>query len=154
MPMHRHTILAAAMAVLLAGPVLADDPGVRGAAEDAAAQNAVPDLHKMLMEKLDAMNASSEGIFHHDITPSLSNYFPVGQPMAETKKIIAAQKLGTLKPFRGTNDPGMGTMYVTKFDLTGHIFSKVYVVLDFDFDGAEPDMKLKQMKAFLRASNM
>ena len=152
--MHRHAMLAAALAALLAGPASADEPGVRDTAEDQAAQNAIPDLHKMLMGKLDDMNASSEGIFHHDITPSLSRYFPVGQPMAETKKIIAAQKLGTLKPFKGTNDPGMGTMFVTRFDLTGHVFSNVYVVLDFDFDGVEPDMKLKQMKAFLRASNM
>lgn len=153
--MRRYAVYAAALAVVLLGaPALADDPGVRGTAEDEAAKNAVPDLHQMLMGKLDAMNDAKQGIFHHDITPSLAAYFPVGQPMAETRKIIAAQKLGTLKPFKGTNDPGMGTMFVTKFDLTGHIFSHVYVVLDFDFDGAEPDMRLKQMKAYLRASNM
>ena len=114
----------------------------------------MPDLHKMLMGKFDAMNSKSDGIFHEDVTPEIAAYFPVGQPMAETKKIIAEQKLGTLKPFKGTNDPGMGTMYVTRFDLMSHLFSHVYVVLDFDFDGAAPDMRLKQMKAFLRASNM
>ena len=153
--MHRAaTILAVLGTALLSLAASADEPGVRASAEDAAAANAVPDLHKMLMEKLDSMNASSEGIFHHDITPSLAAYFPVGQPMAETKKIIAAQNLGVLKPFKGTNDPGMGTMFVSKFDLVGHVFSHVYVVLDFDFDGKEPEMKLKAMKAFLRASNM
>lgn len=138
--MKRHAIIALALA-LLASPLRADPAPM-------------PDLHKMLMGKFDAMNSRSDGIFHEDITPSVAAYFPVGQPMAETKKIIADQKLGTLKPFKGTNDPGMGSMFVTKFDLTSHLFSHVYVVLDFDFDGAEPDMKLKQMKAFLRASNM
>ena len=152
--MHRCATLVAVLSVFTAAPALADGSDVRGAAEASATRDAVPDLHKMLMEKLDAMNASSKGIFRHDITPSLADYFPVGQPMAETKKIIAAQKLGQLKPFKGTNDPGMGTMFVTKFDLTSQLFSNVYVVLDFDFDGAEHDMKLKQMKAFLRASNM
>lgn len=138
--MIRHAIIALALA-LLASPLRADPAPM-------------PDLHKMLMGKFDAMNSRSDGIFREDITPSVAAYFPVGQPMAETKKIIADQKLGTLKPFKGTNDPGMGSMFVTKFDLTSHLFSHVYVVLDFDFDGAEPDMKLKQMKAFLRASNM
>ncbi len=147
------TIVAVLM-MLLAIPALADGTSVHRSAGDPAAANAIPDLHKMLMEKVDAMNASSEGIFRHDITPFMEAYFPVGQPMAETKTIIAAQNLGKLKPFKGTNDPGMGTMFVSKFDLVGHIFSHVYVVLDFDFDGAEPDMRLKAMKAYLRASNM
>ena len=138
--MKRQAMIALALA-LLASPMRADP-------------SSMPDLHKMLMGKFDAMNSKSDGIFREDITPAVAAYFPVGQPMAETKKIIAAQKLGTLKPFKGTNDPGMGSMFVTKFDLTSHLFSHVYVVLDFDFDGAEPDMKLKQMKAFLRASNM
>ena len=31
-------------------------------------------------------------------------------------------------------------MFVTKFDLTSHVFSNVYVVLDIDFDGTEPNM--------------
>ncbi len=153
--MYRAVIIIVALAAtLVAASARADEPGVRGAAEDAAAKNAMPDLHKMLMDEFDTMNASHEGIFRHDITPSLVTYFPVGQSMAETKKILAAQNLGTLAPFKGTNDPGMGTMYVSKFDLVGHVFSHVYVVLDFDFDGAEPDMKLKAMKAYLRASNM
>ena len=152
--MHRSVILAIIGVTLLCMPAWADDPGVSSKTEDLATQNAMPDLHKMLMGKFDAMNSKSDGIFREDITPSVAAYFPIGQPMSETRKIVAAQKLGTLKPFKGTNDPGMGTMFVTKFDLTSHLFSHVYVVLDFDFDGAEPDMKLKQMKAFLRASNM
>ncbi len=114
----------------------------------------MPNLHTMLMEKFDAMNTMNQGIFREDVTPLVSTYFPVGQPMAETRRILSDQKLGALKPFKGTNDPGMGTMFVTKFDLTSHLFSHVYVVLDFDFGGAGPDMKLKAMKAYLRASNM
>lgn len=147
-------IVAILGSAMLAMPAYAEDKGVRDTAERAASEHAIPDLHAMLMDKLDDMNARKEGIFHHDITPSLQSYFPVGQPMAETKKIIAMQKLGTLKPFKGTNDAGMGKMFVTKFDLTGHVFSNVYVVLDFDFDGAEPQSKLTHMQAFLRASNM
>lgn len=152
--MHRDATWAALILMLLAAPVRADDPGVRAKAGDVPAANEIPDLHKMLMGKFDAMNGKSEGIFRQDITPSLAAYFPVGQPMAQTQKIIAEQKLGVLKPFKGTNDPGMGTMFVTRFDLTSLLFSHVYVVLDFDFDGAAPDMKLKLMKAYLRASNM
>ena len=130
------------LATLAAAPTRAEPP------------SAMPDLHKMLMEKFDAMNRTDQGIFHEDITPSVSDYFPVGQPMSETKRIIAEQHLGALKPFKGTNDPGMGTMFVTRFDLMSHVFSNVYVVLDFDYDGSGPDMKLTHMKAFLRAANM
>ena len=140
--MNRHPIIIVALAAaLLASPLRADPARL-------------PNLHKMLMGKFDAMNTKSEGIFREDVTPSLAAYFPVGQPIAETRKIIADQKLGTLKPFKGINDPGMGTMFVSKFDLTSAMFSHVYVVLDFDFEGSEPDMKLKMMKAYLRASNM
>ena len=148
--MQRTAMLVALAAALMAPPSRADQPAAPAFAEKAA----MPDLHKMLMGKFDAMNSRSDGIFHEDVTPMVAPYFPVGQPMAETRKIIATQKLGTLMPFKGTNDPGMGTMFVTKFDLTSHLFSHVYVVLDFDFDSAEPDMRLKAMKAFLRASNM
>ena len=153
-PMHRDATKAAVLLVLLATPVWALEPGVRGTAGDVATASAIPDLHKMLMGKFDSMNTKGEGIFHEDITSSLAAYFPVGQPKAETEKIIAAQKLGVLKPFKGANDPGMGTMFVSRFDLTSHLFSHVYVVLDFDFDGARSNMTLKQMKAYLRASNM
>ena len=114
----------------------------------------MPDLHQMLMGKFEAMNATKNGVFREDVTALVAPYFPVGQSKAETEKIIAEQHLGTMHPFKGTNDPGMGSMFVAKFDLTSHLFSHVYVVLDFDYDGKAPDMKLKAMKAFLRASNM
>ena len=134
------TMLAAAL--VWASPAVAGD------------QASMPDLHTMLMDKFDAMNTMNQGIFREDVTPLVSSYFPVGQPMVQTKKILSEQKLGTLTPFKGTNDPGMGTMFVTKFDLTSHLFSHVYVVLDFDFEGAAPEMKIKAMKAYVRASNM
>ncbi len=150
--MQRMTVIVAAVAALLAQPSLA--AANQPAPPEATDQAELPDLRQMLMDKFDSMNSRSDGIFHEDVTPAVAAYFPVGQPMAATRKIIAAQKLGALKPFKGTNDPGMGTMFVTRFDLTSQIFSHVYVVLDFDFDGAEPDMRLKAMKAYLRASNM
>lgn len=115
---------------------------------------AQPDLRDVLMRKFDAMNAKHEGIFHEDVTSTVQPYFPLGQSIADTRKVIADQKLGALKPFKGTNDPGMGTMYVTRFALTNGMFAQTYVVLDFDFAGAAPDMTLKAVKAFLRASNM
>ena len=86
------SLVFAAVAVLASTPPgRADEPGPRTGVEDAASAHAIPDLHRMLMDKLDAMNAKDEGIFRDDITPSLAPYFPVGQPMAETKRIIAAQ---------------------------------------------------------------
>lgn len=140
--MKRHFIVPLAVALLVAPAMAETSPAT------------MPDLHSMLMKKFDAMNTMQAGIFHEDITPALAPFFPVGQPIEETRRIVADQRLGKLTPFKGTNDAGMGTMLVTKFDLTSHVFSHVYVVLDFDFEGAEPDMKLQQMKAFLRASNM
>ena len=120
----------------------------------AGASPPMPDLHQMLMQKFDAMNTMGQGIFHQDVTGIVAPYFPVGQTKSETEKIIVDQHLGTMKPFKGTNDPGMGSMFVMKFDLSSHMFSNVYVVLDFDYSGDAPNMKLIAMKAYLRASNM
>lgn len=113
------------------------------------------DVHQMLMRKFEAMNGANEGIFHDDITALLAPYFPVGQLQAETRKVVAEQKLGSLRPFMGTNDPDMGEMFVSQFDLVGRLSERVYVVVDFDFDkGSDGRSRLKQMKAYLRASGM
>lgn len=141
--MHRFLSGALLAALLITPPAFAD-----------GATTGVSPLKTMLMDKVDAMNARSEGIFHHDVTPDVAPYFPIGQSMSETKRIVAEQKLGELKPFKGTNDPGMGTMFVAKSDLVSHVFSHVYVVLDFDYAGVAPDMKLIAMKAYMRAGNM
>lgn len=112
-------------------------------------------LHDVLMEKFHAMNAASKGIFHDDVTYVVAPIFPVGQRMSETKRIIAEQKLGALRIFKGEQDVTQGTMYVTKFYLMDAMFSHVEVVIDFDFEGtSETDMVLRKMNAFIDASNM
>lgn len=124
----------------------ADDPIAKGPAND---------VHQMLMRKFEAMNDTDQGIFHDDVTALLAPVFPVGQLQAETRKIVAEQKLGELRPFMGTNDTGMGDMFVTRFDLVGRLSEHVYVVVDFDFDKAsDGKSRLKQMKAFFRAPAM
>lgn len=143
--------------VLALGALLAIAPSVR-AQEKAPAPSehrAIPDLRRMLMGEFDAMNAASQGIFHEDVTASLAPYFPVGQPLAETRKIIAEQHLGALHNYMGVNDSGMGTMFVTRFDLVSGMSAHISVVVDFDYDQAGGEQaRLTHMKAFLRAANM
>jgi len=108
-----------------------------------------------LMDKFHAMNAAGQGIFQHDVSPLIRAYFPPGQPFAETVRILREQDLGTLTKFKGMQDPAGGTMYVAKFNLMNGMFSEVYVVLNFDFEGeTEAGMTLKKATAMLRGGNM
>lgn len=146
--MHRALSAAIFATLLVAAPVLAGP---------ARAGDAVPGtspLKTMLMDKVDAMNVRSAGIFREEVTPDVAPYFPLGQSMADTERVMAEQKLGKMKPFKGTNDLGMGTMFVAKSDLVSHVFAHVYVVFDFDYAGTAPDMKLIAMKAYMRSGTM
>jgi len=108
-----------------------------------------------LMDKFHAMNDAGQGIFQHDVSPLIEAYFPPGQPFAETVRILRDQNLGTLTKFKGMQDPAGGTMYVTKFNLMNGMFSEVYVVLNFDFEGkTEAGMTVKKATAMLRGGNM
>ena len=132
-------------------PVAALSRPLRRAAADAP----TPDIGQTLMTKFHAMEDAKQGVFHDEVTPLVAAYFPPGQTFAETQAILEQQHLGTLKPFKGTLDPSEGKMYVTTFSLMLKMFSDVYVVLDFDFDGTtQPDMVLRRMRAFLSANNM
>ena len=149
-PMLRGTAAAFGFGLLLLSPWRVD-----AAPNDAVATASARDVHQMLMRKFEAMNGAHDGIFHDDITSLLAPYFPVGQLQSDTRKVVAEQKLGSLRPFMGTNDPGMGQMFVSQFDLVGRLSEHVYVVVDFDFDnGSDGKSRLKQMKAYLRASGM
>jgi len=105
------------------------------------------------MDSFEAMNAAGKGIFHDDVSGVVASYFPLGQPFAETQKVVAAQHIGPLKPFTGKQVSG--TMYVTKLNLMAETFGDVDVVLDFEFSGrTESDMILTKVKAYVRAMNM
>jgi hypothetical protein len=113
------------------------------------------DIADVMMKKFHTMAAADKGIFHDDVTAAVAPYFPVGQPIAETRRIAQEQKLGPLKPFKGSMNPGADMMFVTKLDLMSEMFSNVYVVFDFDFAGTnDADMVLKGMRAYLKAGNM
>ena len=113
------------------------------------------DLHKQLMGKYLSMNAKHEGIFHENITPTVEKYFPVGQPIAETKKIIAEQHLGELKPYMGKPMADEGSPFATTFHVTDKNFTEVAVVLHIGFSGHdESDFKVKTVHAFLRGTGM
>ncbi len=125
-------------------------------AEDIAPANGLrDDLHARLMGKVHAMNDAGQGIFQDDISVLLTPYFPAGQAFSETRQVIAKMNLGTLQKFKGKPDPAGGTMYVTKFSVMDGMFTDVYVVLNFTFEGqTEADMKVKKATAFIRGSNM
>lgn len=143
------------LTVLFAAAVAWTSPPARAQQAAAASPAEKKDLHKMLMDKLDSMNAENRGIFHDDVTGMVAPYFPMGQTMADTKRVLAEQHLGKLHRFMGQNDPGMGTMFVAKSALMSHAYPDVSVVVNFDYEGArEGDMRLTHMRAFLRAENM
>jgi hypothetical protein len=111
-------------------------------------------LYDRLMDEFHTMNRERRGVFQDDITPMIAPYFPPGQPFAETEKLVREQKLGTLQKFKGMQDPD-GTMYVTKFSLMTGMFSEVYVVLHFDFQGTtDADMTLKRVAGYIRGGSM
>ena len=113
------------------------------------------DVADAMMKKFHTMASADKGIFHDDVTAAAAPYFPVGQKLADTRRIAREQNLGPLKRFKGTMNPGADMMYVTKLDLMSEMFSNVYVVFDFDFTGkTEADMVLKGMHAYLKAGNM
>ncbi len=150
------------LAILVAFALSSAEPAVRSAAppfilaEDIApAKGLRDDLHERLMGKVHAMNDAGKGIFQDDISSLLTPYFPAGQSFADTRKVIDKMNLGTLQKFKGNPDPSGGTIYVTKFSVMDGMFTDVYVVLNFDFEGTtEADMKVKKATAFIRGSNM
>ena len=107
-----------------------------------------------LMSEFYSMNDTRRGVFQEDVTSILAPYFPPGQSFAETQKIIRDENLGSLQRFKGKQDADAGTMYVTRFSLMLGMFSEVYVVLHFDFEGSsEEDMVVKKIRAFLRGNS-
>ena len=149
------------LAWFLAASLVATTPGT-GLARQAAphfalAQLAAParPLRDVLMDRFHAMNAAEQGIFHQDISDVVAPYFPLGQSFAATKTMIKQQNLGILRPFKGDQPEPDGMMYVTRFSLMDAMFSDVYIVLDFDFEGrSEADMVLRKTSASIRAANM
>ena len=112
-------------------------------------------LHERLMSKFTTMNAAGTGIFHEDVSCAVAPMFPLGQTFDRTSEIARRQGLGNLRPFRGKQMPGPGRMFVARTSLMNKMFSDVYVVVDFDFDGPdEQHLVLKKVEAFLDASNM
>jgi hypothetical protein len=113
------------------------------------------EIRRKIMGEIHYMNDTEQGIFHHDVTKTLAPYFPHGQAMRDTEAVIADHQLGALRKFKGEEDPSEGTMYMTSFEMMAGMGSNVYVVIDFDFDGATRDtMVLRRMKAFVRAKAM
>ena len=152
--MARWTFLAATLLVLGNTSGNAGPPAGSEASQSANVTTA-RDLRKELMERASALQAAHHGIFREDVTATVLPAFPVGQTMAETEAILARQKLGTLRMFKGQQMPSEGTMYVSTFTLMSGMSSQIYVVLDFDYDGTKPDdMVLRKVKAFIRATNM
>ena len=126
-----------------------------GAAIIAVGETPTEGLSHTLMKTFDAMKDSGKGLFLVDVSAVVAPYFPVGQPFAETEAVIRREHLGSLRAFKGAKDPGGGTMYVTKFSLMSELYSDVYVVVHFEFDGdTRADMVLKSTSAFIRATNM
>jgi hypothetical protein len=112
-------------------------------------------LMDRLMDKFHTMNDARQGFFQDDISTMVAPYFPPGQSFAETQKVIKEQNLGQLQKFEGQPDPNGDTMYVTKFNLMSGMFSQVYVVLNFDFDGTtETNMTVQKTTAYIRGGNM
>ncbi len=123
-------------------------------ANDATAAGLRKNLMDRLMDKFHSMNDAGQGFFQDDISPIVASYFQPGQPFMETAKVIHDQNLGQLQKFKGMQDPGT-TDYVSKFNLMSGMFSEVYVVLNFEFEGqTEADMVLKKATAYIRGGNM
>lgn len=150
-------MFAALMAITLLSAMPAATQTDRPAVLVAAAEQVRPsgDLHEILKRKFDEMNAHANGIFHEDVTSLVEPFFPLGESYADVEATIRTQHLGTMRPFMGTNDPGMGKMFVTKFSLMSEMFSDISVIIDFDFDGdSKGAMVLKKRTAFVQAANM
>ena len=150
-------IFAFVATALLLGPSHAETcaGGNRSAAIVRVAEGLQADLKAKLMGKFDAMNAKREGIFHEDVTPTVAPYFPAGQPIADTRKIIAEQHLGEFVPFKGKMMADENAPFPTKFHLMGAQYSQVEVIFDFDFDGTnETNFKVKSVHAYLRGTSM
>jgi hypothetical protein len=123
-------------------------------AEDATSTGLRKSLMDRLMDKFHSMNAAGQGFFQDDISPIVAPYFPPGQPLAETAQVIHDQNLGELQKFKGMQEPGT-TAYVSKFSLMSGMFSEVYIVLNFEFEGqTEASMILKKTTAYIRGGNM
>ena len=113
------------------------------------------DIRTKLMETLHAMNATSTGIFHDDISAIVAPMFPPGQSFAETQRVLRQNNLGELTMFRGTQDMQNGKMYATRAGLMGGMVSDVDIIIDFDFVGTnEKNMVLQSTKAFLHGTGM
>jgi hypothetical protein len=150
-------VLSASAAFLLLLSGLAIDPGTRADAALVRAADTMPvgSLRAQVMTKFHSMNDAGNGIFSDDISAAVAKYFPHGQPLKETERVIQQQDLGHLQPFKGSGNPGDGAMYVTRFSLMSGTFSEVYVVLNFEFAGkTRDDMVVKKAMAFIRGSNM
>ena len=112
-------------------------------------------VRKMIMNKINGMNAAKEGIFNEDVTDAVAPYFPPGQSLKDTESVIANEGLGTLRRFKGKQDPSKGTMYVTSFGMMTGMGSSVYVVINFEFGGTTHEtMAIQAVKAFIRAKSM
>ena len=161
--MTRSVILVRIAMVVLAcvagAPTRADDfsasPPARPSRATAPESAARGKIRMMLMGKVDGMNAAQEGIFHEDVTTAVAPFFPVGQNLKDTEAVLREQDLGTLRKFKGEQDPAKGTMYVTTFMLMNGMASSIRVVLDFDFDGSTREtMIVRSMTAFISAKSM
>jgi hypothetical protein len=144
-----------ALLLLLSGPVI--HPRTNGNAALVHAADTMPagSLRAEMMAKFHSMNDAGNGIFSDDISAAVAKYFPPGQSLMETEKVIQQQDLGHLQPFKGSGHPADGAMYVTRFSLMSGTFSEVYIVLNFEFSGTtRDDMVVKKARAFIRGSNM
>ena len=113
------------------------------------------EIRDKLMAKMHGMNAAQQGIFSEDVTEVVAPYFPAGQPLKTTEAVLAREGLGSLRKFRGEQDPSQGSMYVSSFDLMNGMGSTVYVVIDFDLDGdTRSTMTVRTVRAFIRSKSM
>lgn len=108
------------------------------------------DLKGQLRRAFEDLNARKQGLFHEDVTATVAPFFPLGQPFDATQRTVREQGLGSLEKFKGVPHDGTA-MYLLRLRIASAADDNVYVVIDFDFDH---DMRLKQVKAFMRAANM
>lgn len=151
------TLLLIALAAVLLGPQphCAPSRAEPRALIHAADNDAHQSLKALCASLFEKMNDKNEGIFHEDISAAVAPYFPAGQPIAETRKVIAEQKLGELRAFKGKMMASETAPFATSFRLMGAQYSQVEVVLHFDFKGdSDSNYTVKSVHAYFRGTSM
>jgi hypothetical protein len=123
---------------------------------DISADQAASELERDVRAEFDRLVSLRKGIFHNDITPVVSKFFPVGMPLSSVNEILSVAKIDKLEQHR-CYWSSEANKYHQCFKIPwciaqeGWLGCGVYAEINFEFVARSATMVLIDVSAYMIA---